>query len=523
MLTVISFVGFTLFVAFFSWYKLRKENLRSKDGYFLGGRSLTGGVIAGSMLLTNISTEHLIGMNGSAYKNGMIIIAWEVTSAIALVIAALYFLPIYLRMGLATIPQYLAVRYDDTTKTIVSLLLMLSFVFTLLPIVLYTGAINLESIFDVSEVFQITKTEGIWLTVITIGVIGSIYAILGGLKAVAYSDMLNAIGLMIGGLMVPIFALWDIGSGNVLSGMSKVYETVPEKFNVIGAEDSVLPFSTLFTGLMINQIYFWGMNQTIIQRALGAKNMAEAQKGLLYTGIFKILIPLIIVLPGVIAFYYYGEQYYGDQDFIYPVLVKKVLPLSLIGFFAAVVLGAVLSTFNSVLNSAATIFSLDIYKKIIQPSASDSRLVKVGKLSSLVLAVISILIAPMVANAPEGLYQLMQQLNGIFFIPIASVLIAGFFIPKVSATGAKAGLVVGFTFYLLTTFWMQVDIHFIHIWGIEFLLNLAVMYLVSLKYPSQSPMINPRGPVNMQEWRYAKPLSIALCLVTVLIYWFLGR
>ncbi|MBN7811321.1 solute:sodium symporter family transporter [Algoriphagus sp. H41] len=523
MLTLISFVGFTLFVALFSWYKLRKENLRSRDGYFLGGRSLTGGVIAGSMLLTNISTEHLIGMNGSAYKNGMIIIAWEVTSAIALVIAALYFLPIYLRLGLATIPQYLAIRYDETTKTIVSLLLMLSFVFTLLPIVLYTGAINLESIFDVSAVFQITKTEGIWLTVITIGVIGSVYAILGGLKAVAYSDMINAVGLMIGGLLVPVFALWDIGAGSVADGLGKVYEAIPEKFDVIGAEDSVLPFSTLFTGLMINQLYFWGMNQTIVQRALGAKNMAEAQKGLLYTGIFKILIPLIIVLPGVIAYYYYGDQYYADQDFIYPVLVKKVLPLSLIGFFAAVVLGAVLSTFNSVLNSASTIFSLDIYKKLIQPSASDSKLVKVGKLSSLILAVVSILIAPMVANAPEGLYQLMQQLNGIFFIPIASVLLAGFFIPKVSAAGAKAGLLVGFAFYLVTTFWIAVDIHFIHIWGVEFLLNLAVMYLVSLRYPSTAPAMASRSPLNLQEWKYAKPLSLALCLVTVLIYWWLGR
>jgi SSS family solute:Na+ symporter len=523
MLTAISFVGFTLLVAVLSWYKLRKENLQSKEGYFLGGRTLTGGVIAGSMLLTNISTEHLIGMNGSAYKNGMIIIAWEVTSAIALVIAALYFLPIYLRMGLATIPQYLAVRYDETTKTIVSILLMLSFVFTLLPIVLYTGAINLESIFNVSEVFEISKAQGIWLTVITIGVIGSIYAIFGGLKAVAYSDMINAVGLMIGGLMVPVFALWDIGDGNVAAGMSKVYQAIPEKFNVIGAEDSVMPFSTLFTGLMINQLYFWGMNQTIVQRALGAKNMAEAQKGLLYTGVFKILIPLIIVLPGVIAYYYYGDQFYADQDFIYPVLIKKVLPLSLIGFFAAVVLGAVLSTFNSVLNSAATIFSLDIYKKMIQPEASDSKLVKVGKLSSLILAVVSILIAPMVANAPEGLYQLMQQLNGIFFIPIASVLIAGFFIPRVSAAGAKVGLFVGFSFYLLTTFAMDVKLHFIHIWGIEFLLNLAVMYLVSLRYPATSKLVMPQSSLNLQEWKYAKPLAVILCVVTVLIYFLLGR
>ena len=210
MLTVLTFVGFTLFVAFFSWYKLRNENLKSREGYFLGGRSLTGGVIAGSMILTNISTEHLIGMNGSAYKNGMIIIAWEVTSAIALVIATFYFLPIYMRMGLATIPQYLAHRYDETTKTIVSVLLMLSFVFTLLPIVLYTGAINLESIFNVSEVFEVSKSQGIWLSVLAIGVIGSVYAIFGGLKAVAYSDTLNAIGLVIGGLAVPAFALWEI-------------------------------------------------------------------------------------------------------------------------------------------------------------------------------------------------------------------------------------------------------------------------------------------------------------------------
>ena len=523
MLTAISFVGFTLFVALYSWYKLRKENLQSKEGYFLGGRTLTGGIIAGSMILTNISTEHLIGMNGSAYKNGMIIIAWEVTSAIALVIAALWFLPIYLRLGLATIPQYLEIRYDALTKTIVSLLLMLSFVVTLLPIVLYTGAINLESIFNISEVFEISKSEGIWLTVVTIGVLGSIYAIFGGLKAVAFSDSINAVGLMIGGLLVPVFALWDIGNGNMLAGLSKVYETVPDKFNVIGSEDSVLPFSTLFTGLMINQIYFWGMNQTIIQRALGAKSMAEAQKGLLYTGIFKILIPLIIVLPGIIAFYYYGEQYFENQDVIYPVLVKKVLPLSLIGFFAAVVLGAILSTFNSVLNSAATIFSLDLYKKIIQPSASDQTLVRVGKLSSLVLAVLAILVAPLVANAPDGLYQLMQQLNGIFFIPIASVLIAGFFIPKISSMGAKVGLFTGLSFYLLTSFLLEVDLHFIHIWGIEFLLNLGVMYLVSMKYPAKKPIQMPVGVINLQEWKYAKPLSIALCAVTLLIYYFLGR
>jgi len=523
MLTALTFIGFTLFVAFFSWYKLRKDDIRSRDGYFLGGRSLTGGVIAGSMILTNISTEHLIGLNGSAYKNGMIIIAWEVTSAIALVIAALYFLPIYLKMGLTTIPQYLENRYDSSTKTLVAFLLMVSFVVTLLPIVLYTGAINLESIFSVSEVLGVSLSEGIWITVVTIGVIGSIYAIFGGLKAVALSDSINAIGLVIGGLMVPVFALWDIGEGNIIDGMSKVYAFAPEKFNVIGEADSVLPFGTIFTGLMINQLYFWGMNQTIIQRAFGAKNMAEAQKGLLFTGIFKILIPLIIVLPGIIAYYYYKDQYYDNQDFIYPVLLMRVMPFGLLGFFAAVVLGAILSTFNSVLNSAATIFSLDIYKKLINPNCSDRRLVRVGRLSSLVLALFAIGIAPLVGNAPEGLYQLMQQLNGIFFIPIASILIAGFFIPKVTAKGAKVGLVTGLTFYLLTSFVFDSGIHFIHIWAIEFVMNLVLMVTVSHYFPGKPNTFVSQPPVlEMKPWKYAKPVSAALCLVTVLIYIWLG-
>ena len=221
MYTVITFVAFTAFVAIYSWYKLRKEDLNSQDGYFLGGRSLTGVVIAGSMLLTNISTEHLIGMNGSSYKNGFIIIAWEVTSALALVAAAIYFVPKYLKMGLTTIPQFLEQRFDSTTRTLVALFLMVSFVVTLLPIVLYTGAINLESIFNISEVFEVSKEKGLWMTIVAVGLLGSIYAIFGGLKAVAVSDTINGYGLLIGGLAIPLIALVSIGDGNPLSGLMK--------------------------------------------------------------------------------------------------------------------------------------------------------------------------------------------------------------------------------------------------------------------------------------------------------------
>lgn len=531
--TILSFLLFTGFVAFFSWYNLRKDKLDSKDGYFLGGRSLTAGVIAGSMILTNISTEHLIGMNGDAFMHGMIIISWETTSAIALVIGALYFLPRYLKMGLTTIPQYLETRFDSFTRTLVALILILSFAFTLLPIVLYTGAINFESIFNISEVLNISETQALWWTVVIVGLIGSIYAIFGGLKAIAYSDTLNGYGLLIGGLLVPILALSQIGDGNILGGLSKVYNAIPEKFSVIGSRDSVMPFEVLFTGLVVNQLYFWCMNQTIIQRALGAKNLVEAQKGLMLTGLFKILVPIIIVLPGIIGFYYFGtftDETLSKSELVYPMLVKKVMPTVLIGFFAAVIIGAVLSTFNSVLNSAATLFSVGIYKRHIRLDADEQSLVRIGKATSALLAVAAIVVAPFVANAPDGLYQLLQTLNGIYFIPVASILLAGFFVKQISATGAKAGFFFGLIFYILLAFVFDIDnreniangsfyLHYIHIWGIEFVLNMLIMLGVSHFFPRKEIVeIAHSEDVNIETWRYAKPVGWSLVAVTILIY-----
>jgi len=519
MLTFLTFSFFTLFVATYTWYKLKKENLSSKDGYFLGGRSLTGVVIAGSMLLTNISTEHLIGMNGSSYKNGFIIIAWEVTSSLALIFAALYFVPKYLKMGLITIPQFLESRFDNTTRTIVALFLIVSFVITLLPIVLYTGAINIESIFNISETFNISKSQGLWITVIAIGSLGAIYAFFGGLKAVAISDTINGYGLLIGGTAIPLIALFSIGDGNIIEGLMKVYNNNPEKFNVIGTRDSVMPFEVLFTGLIINQIYFWCMNQTIIQRALGAKSLIEAQKGLLFTGILKIMIPFIIVLPGVIGYYYFGDSLYENQDMIYPELIKKVLPLGLVGLFAAVIMGAVLSTFNSVLNSAATIFSIDFYKKHIDKNISENKLVKVGKLTTLILAIFAIIVAPIMANAPDGLYQLLQKLNGIFFIPIASIMIAGFFTKSISAIAAKISLFVGLLFYINVTFIFESNIHFVHVWGIEFILNMVTMFVFSYIFPhKKKEERKSENHIELIEWKYAKGISFIIAFITISIY-----
>jgi SSS family solute:Na+ symporter len=210
---------------------------------------------------------------------------------------------------------------------------------------------------------------------------------------------------------------------------------------------------------------------------------------------------------------------YGDQDLIYPALIKKVLPLWMVGFFAAVVMGAVLSTFNSVLNSAATIFSIDIYKRHLNKNAGEKRLVLIGRTTSSILAIAAILSAPLVAGAPDGLYQLLQQLNGIFFIPVASIMLAGFMLKNISATGAKAALFFGLAFYVITTFILKVDIHFIHIWGIEFVLNMIIMFVVSHFYPRRT-FAEKAEPfkIEMKSWKYANQFSIALVMITILIY-----
>lgn len=508
------------------------ENTASQDGYYLGGRSLTAVVIAGSLIMTNISTEHLVGMNGSAYKNGALVITWEVTSAIALVIAAFFFAPQYLRLGLTTIPELLEKRYDTRLRSYVDGMLIISFTFTLLPIVLYTGAINIEHLFGISTLVGVSKATGVWITVVITGSIGAVYALYGGLKMVAVTDTLFGIGLLIGGLSIPVLGILYVGDGSFAHGCSLLWEGSKSKFNVISAEpsvgpgsrDAILPFSTIFTGMIINQLYFWAMHQSIIQRVLGAASLKEAQKGLLYTGILKLTLPLIIILPGIIAFHLLGDQYYKTPDQVYPLLVKQLLPQWATGLFIAVVAGAVLSTFNSGLNSAATLFALGIYKQFIRPNADNDAVVKTGKKTTLILAIFAIGVAPFVANAPNGLYQLLQQLNGIFFIPIATLILAALYMPWISTSAAKFGLLFGLAFYILLQYIFQVNLHFVHIWGLEFVLNVLFMSLISyFRKDIHSFAIKDHGYVDMTPWKYTVPLSLVLIIITLLVYILLGH
>ncbi|WP_055436941.1 MULTISPECIES: solute:sodium symporter family transporter [Lacinutrix] len=536
----LTFFGFTVLVAVISYLKTRNTDESSSDGYFLGGRSLTGIVIAGSLLLTNLSTEQIIGLNGQAYEQGILVMAWETIAAITMVIIAMFLLPRYLKGGITTIPQFLASRYDKTTKAIVSGLFLSGYVTIFLPVVLYTGALAINTMFDIPEVFGISKGASLWLTVIAIGVIGSIYAVFGGLKAVAISDSINAVGLIIGGLMIPYFGLCYIGDGDMFLGIDTLVSAHPEKFDSTGSEDSYVPLSTLFTGMLLVNLFYWGTNQAIIQRALGAKNLAEGQKGLVYGAFLKILGPLILVLPGVIAFYIFNGSL-EKPDLAYAALVAEVLPKPLVGFFAAVLFGAILSSFNSALNSCVTLFGIDIYNEYINKEATEKQIVKAGKTFGIFLAILAMMVAPFIANA-GSVFEYLQEINGTYSIPILTIVVVGYTTKFVPAIAAKVGLFSGVILYSISQFLIKptfnvvemvdgVEIvtgntypHFLHIMAILFVLNIIIMLIIGKISPRKEEFILEYSEeVDITPWKFLKPMAIVICTVVLGIYIYFAK
>ncbi len=549
-LAIISFIGFTALVAAVAWYATRKTNEKSADGYYLGGRSLGAITIAGSLLLTNLSAEQIVGLNGQAFTEGVLVMAWETLAAIAMVITALWFLPKYMKKGITTIPEFIQGRFDENTKVILSVLFLIAFGIVLLPTILFAGSKAFVTMFELPELLGISENMTYWVCVWSIGLIGIVYAIFGGLKAVAVSDLINAIGLLIGGLMIPVFGLSLIGEdGGVMQGLSTLWTDNQDKFDVVGGPTSSIPFSTVFTGMMIAQMYYWGTNQSILQRVFGAKSLAEGQKGMMLAAFVKFLIPVIVVLPGIIAWHLFGSEL-TDADAAYPELVRRVLPAGLLGFFAAVLFGAILSSFNSLLNSSATLFGFDLYKKFFNKGASEMQTVKAGKLFGLALAIISMSIAPFIRNAPDGLFAYIQESLGSLSVPILAVVIIGIVTKKVPALGAKIVLVGGVLMYLVSQFMIapmlqnqalesaaasgitdtaelalvkaQAYPHFLHIMGILFLINIGIMLVVGMVKPKTDiyvPKITEA--IDTTPWKYALVVGliiVALVLSTYIIF-----
>ncbi len=525
MLAIISFLGFTLLVGIIAYWSTRNTDEKTADGYFLGGRSLTAGVIAGSLLLTNLSTEQIVGLNGAAYSEGILVMAWETLAAIAMVITAIFLLPRYLKGGISTVPQFLEDRFGKTTKTITSILFLSGYMIVLLPIVLYSGALAIVTMFDIAAGLNISHMTGVTLCVWFLGIIGSIYAIFGGLKAVAVSDTVNAIGLLIGGLLIPFFGLSYIGDGSIGNGLDILMNNAPEKFDIIGSNDSSIPFATIFTGMMLVQLFYWGTNQAIIQRALAAKNLKEGQKGLLLAAFIKILGPLIVVLPGIIAFYVFkGELEIADQA--YPKLVKEVLPAGLLGFFAAVLFGAILSSFNSALNSSVTLFGLDIYKEYFNQNASETEVVKKGKTFGIILAVFSMIIAPLIAYAPEGLFGYLQEINGCYSIPILTIIVVGYLTKYVPGKAANIAIILGCVLYIISQFILKPYVfgpdnypHFLHVMAILFLLNVLIMLIIGAVQPRKIAYeLNYSEQVDISPYKYLYPVGGLIVAIVVYSY-----
>ena len=529
LFTISSCLACMALVAVIAWLKTRGE-VGSADGYFLAGRGLTGTFIAGSLLLTNLSAEQLIGLNGSAFAHNMSSMAWEVTAGVAMIVMALVFLPRYLQGGFSTLPEFLEQRYDVGVRRLSAVLFLVGYGLITIPSVLYSGALAVLRLFDVPGLLAVSHETALLVTIYVIGCVGGVYAVFGGLRAVAVSDTINGVGLLIVGTMVPLFGLHALGQGDISAGFNVLLAEHPEKLNAIGTADDPTPFGTLFTGMILANLFYWGTNQYVIQRTLAARDLAQGQKGVLLAGFFKLLVPFFMMLPGVIAYHLYNGEL-TTMDLAYPALVADVLPVYLGGFFLAVLLGAVFSSFNSLLNSAATLFCLDIYKPLCKSPPDDKQLIIIAKRASVVIALFSFVTAPLLQFAPEGLWQIIRIFTGFYNIPIITLVLFALWNTWVPALAAKVCVGFHIVAYACLRFVWQIDLNFIHIYALLFCIEVVLMWGITVYRPkavqsesgradfAQAQLAQSRqSAVNLTPWRWAKPVSALLFAGIVGLY-----
>ncbi|WP_337692487.1 solute:sodium symporter family transporter [Glaesserella parasuis] len=495
------------------------ECIISETGIYTNCGRGSGVVIGCSMVLTSLSTEQLIGINANSYAGNFSIMAWTVQSVIPLCFLALYLLPKYIRNGYTTIPEFFEARFDRQTRLIMSTLFLFFYLFIAIPTALYTGAIAFNKIFSLQEVFNLSYGEAITYTVIAIGIIGAIYAIFGGLKAVAVSDTWNAVILVIGALLVPIFALAYLGNGSISEGLHIISTTHVEKFNAIGSATDAVPWPAIFTGILIVNFFYWTTNQAIVQRALGARDLKAGQKGILIAALFLLLLPLILNLPGLLSYHILGEGL-KPIDASYPSLVNKVLPTWLQGFFVAALFGAILSTFNSFLNSAATIYCNDLLPAITKVKRTDAELISYAKKVGTIMAIITMVVAPLLMFGTDGIFLFTRRFAGFFNIPIVALFAVGLFNRYVSGLAARITLLVHVVLYFTLVWIINVNVNFVYVMGSLFVFDVALMLILGqfLKRatPYEDNQVN-HSNVDLTHWEYARTAvaSLVLGLITL--------
>lgn len=516
--------------------KTKKNAKLSEEEYFLAGKTLPWWAIGASLIAANISAEQFIGTSGSGFAGGFAVASYEFMSALTLIIVAKYFLPIFIKQGVYTIPEFVEKRYSTQLKTILAVFWIALYIFVNLTSVLYLGGKAIDTIVGLGD-GQLILPAIIGLAVITV-----VYSLYGGLSSVAWTDILQVSLLVVGGLLTTIFALHYVcPEGSTLGeGLRHVTDVAGDRFELILSKDNPeyhnLPgIVMLIGGLWVANLYYWGFNQYIIQRAFAAKSLHEAQKGLAFAAFLKLLIPFIVVIPGIIAYVMFIDNSHGaveaftlsngslNNDNAYPWLISTFVPIGIKGIVLAALIAAIISSLASMLNSASTIFTMDIYKPYLAESIEKKHnksisLVTIGRISSLVALLIACFIAPMLGSVGQ-MFQYIQEYTGLVSPGILALFLLGLFWKKADNRGAVTGVLLSIPIALALKF-LPIDMPFLDQMFYTCILTMVIIIMVSLSSnPSDE---DPKGislPASLfRTDRAFNICAYVICILLVVIY-----
>jgi SSS family solute:Na+ symporter len=521
----LTFIDVALFLLFFlivvgiAMYKSRKEE--TGEDFFLASRGLFWPFIGLSLIAANISTEHFVGMAGQgAGIAGMAVASYEWMAAICLVFVCIFFLPRFLSAGIFTMPEYLEYRYNSIARGLMAFYTMLIYVFVTISAVIYSGALALNTIFNIKLIYAV------WM----IGGIAALYTTWGGLKAVAWADLFQGSALIIGGAITMVIGFYAVG------GVGSFFEHNADKLHMIlPTNHPVLPWTALVIGLWIPNFYYWGLNQYITQRTLAAKTLRQGQIGVIFAAFIKLLIPFIIIFPGIMAYQLYESQLTAPgatTDAAYPLLIRNLIPAGVRGFIFAAIAGAVISSLASMLNSASSIFTMDLYKRHWKKGASGKALVTMGRTTTVIFVVIGCLIAPNL-NHPslQGIFTYIQEFQGFISPGILAAFAFGFIFKRAPESAGVAALILNPILYaLLLVFYGNLPIFnklgitlgqiaFLNRMAITFVIIIIVMGVLTFLKPSREPKTMPiRQEFDMKPTPSVIWLGAAVIVVTLILY-----
>lgn len=503
---VIVFVVFFAVVVGTSLLKSRKE--ASSEDYFLAGRGLTWPLIGISIVAANISTEQFVGMAGQgAGSVGLAVSNWQLFGSIGIVVIAFTLLPRFLKAGIYTMPEYLEYRYNTAARTLMALMTVVIYIAVLLTAVLYSGGLTLRTIFGLS------LKHSVWL----IGLIAAAYTVWGGLKAVAWADLFQGLGLLLGGLIVFFLGLRACGGWQIFSA-----NNADKLHMILPPEHELLPWTGIVSGMWIVLVYYCGLNQFIVQRNLAAKTLRDGQLGVIFAGALWLLVPFAIVIPGIMSFQLYGDQM-TKPDEAFPMLIRNLIPQGLRGFMFAAIAGAVVSSLASMLNSASTIFTMDVYNRMFDRNAPQKRLLLLGRLMTLLFMVAGCLLAPILDNPKfGGVFQYIQQFQGYIWPGVVAAFLFGMMVTNAPGAAGVAALISGPIIYGLFQFFAP-DLHFLIQVAVTFQLVLLIMGLITFCKPLERPRPLPvREDMEIKTEPVVKlfgALVIAAVAVFYIIFW----